>query len=530
MIIICVFPVILQAETLLPSLEKQDQNRLSSVSQLSVNKISFVGNSIISDAVLHQLALPYEGRVVSASELQELRLNLSRLYISQGYLNSGVLLKDQEIKDGHIIFHVVEGRVKQIHTHGQKRLQRAYIKDYLWREAKLDGVLNMQVLQLGLKRLKQDPRIAVVHAQLNPSQVQGEALLDLKIEETSPWRVHVLANNYGAPSLGYWHSTLHVEHLNLTGYGNSLALDFGLSAGLKDYNLLYRKTLNAARTAWSFQASSSHSLVVSEAFKALSIRSHSQSQRLMLEQPLWHNQHHDVSLSAAYEHKNSFTSLLGVPFSFSVGVQNGRISTHAFLLGQTWAYHTASRVIAVNSQLSIGLDPGIYNSADGRFVTWLGQSQWVERWSLWNSQSIVRTHVRWSNDSLLAVDKFAVGGRNTVRGYRENQWTMDNAVLFSAEWRVPIFQLKLPYVGLASSDGEVSLAPFFDYAHAWNKFGSVDVGAHSLASVGLGLRWQINPSYQFEIYGAKPLQKVSRDGRHSLQDSGIHLELSAQVL
>jgi hemolysin activation/secretion protein len=52
-----------------------------------------------------------------------------------------------------------------------------------------------------------------------------------------------------------------------------------------------------------------------------------------------------------------------------------------------------------------------------------------------------------------------------------------------------------------------------------------------LASVGLGLRWNVLPRERarFELYWGVPLQHVSH-GHGNLQDHGIHLQVVVQAL
>jgi hemolysin activation/secretion protein len=103
-----------------------------------------------------------------------------------------------------------------------------------------------------------------------------------------------------------------------------------------------------------------------------------------------------------------------------------------------------------------------------------------------------------SNELLLSLEQIAVGGRYSVRGYRENQLVRNNAVIASLEWRIPIVKEK-------SWADVVQLAPFVDYGRAWNTPMETPY-PDDLTSVGIGLRWErrlkppatLHP--QFEIY------------------------------
>ena len=123
------------------------------------------------------------------------------------------------------------------------------------------------------------------------------------------------------------------------------------------------------------------------------------------------------------------------------------------------------------------------------------------------------------------MEQIAVGGRFTVRGYRENQVVRDNAVLASLETRIPVIRNK-PWADA------VQLAPFIDYGNAWNtKTKFVPTASQNLASVGLGLRWTLTLTSpvllrpEFEIYWGIPLNNVKTEGGN-LQDAGVHLQFA----
>ena len=71
--------------------------------------------------------------------------------------------------------------------------------------------------------------------------------------------------------------------------------------------------------------------------------------------------------------------------------------------------------------------------ADGRFIAWLGQLQYVYRLpsSLLDSQVVGPLDGQLASDPLLSIEKFAIGGARTVRVYRENQLVRDNGVVAS---------------------------------------------------------------------------------------------------
>jgi hemolysin activation/secretion protein len=128
-----------------------------------------------------------------------------------------------------------------------------------------------------------------------------------------------------------------------------------------------------------------------------------------------------------------------------------------------------------------------------------------------------------ASDRLFPLEQMPVGGRFSVRGYRENTLVRDDAVLASFESRFPLFRF-------ASGEDRLQFAQFVDFGHAWNAKGNTP-DPQTLASVGVGLRWMILPQERarFEVYWGQQLNHV-RGGEGNLQDHGIHLQLVVQVL
>ena len=82
--------------------------------KIFVKEIRLTGNTVFTTEELQETIAPYTNRVVSSSELEDLRVALTRYYIDRGYLNSGAVLPDQKVVDGTVDMVIVEGRLTEI--------------------------------------------------------------------------------------------------------------------------------------------------------------------------------------------------------------------------------------------------------------------------------------------------------------------------------------------------------------------------------------------------------------------------------
>jgi hemolysin activation/secretion protein len=226
-------------------------------------------------------------------------------------------------------------------------------------------------------------------------------------------------------------------------------------------------------------------------------------------------------LSAGLETETTRTRLGGEPFSFAPWAENGRARVALLFFGQDWIQRDPSQVLALRSTFKLGIDAfdATRNdrTADSRFFSWLGQAQWARRFDT-AGQLILRGDLQLSADPLMTMEQYALGGLDSVRGYRTNQLVRDNALFVSAEFRYAVDALLDDTRGGAASG--LSLALFADYGHGWNRNGPA-VELHSIYSVGLGLLWDPTPEIHAELYWGLPLREVESTG-DSLQDDGIH--------
>jgi hemolysin activation/secretion protein len=102
----------------------------------------------------------------------------------------------------------------------------------------------------------------------------------------------------------------------------------------------------------------------------------------------------------------------------------------------------------------------------------------------------------------------------------------DNAFFGSAELRIPVATLRLPYFADTEESGTVQIVPFYDFGTGWNVNRPTPYPS-DISGVGAGLRWLIGSGVTAEIYYGKALRHISAGT--ALQDRGIYFRLTAKV-
>lgn len=491
--------------------------------RLEIRSYVFEGNTVFSSEALQSIAQPYSGRVVSASEVEELRQKLTRLYIERGYINSGAVIPDGAFSDGILRFRIVEGRLDRIRLKGMERLHDGYVRERL---ARSGAPLNVNALQENFQLLLADPLFSKMDARLLPGGEPGRAILDVDVTRARPYQLSIFANNYRPPSIGQEALGTSGWVRNLTGLGDVLDANFQNSAqgdGGARYGLGWILPMNTRGTQLQVRFDHGRSSVIEEPLKVVDISSTLDSREIGISHPLIEDLRRKFSLSLSYARRDNRTTLLGQPFSFIPGEPSGEIKVAVWRFGQDYVQRLEQQVLALRSTFSFGRTNIEQSSgapdaqpAPG-FLAWLGQAQYARRIMDSGAQLLLRADFQWAHDRLLPLERMAVGGVNTVRGYRENQLVRDNGYRASIEYQHPL-------LGAAGERDSLTLAPFIDYGAARN----IGEARDRIYSAGLGLHWRWQ-RLTANLYAAKRFVTPVAPSQTTLQDRGIHLEIRYDV-
>jgi len=494
---------------------------------VKVEQVEVLGSTVFSPAELAAAVAEFMGKEATFEELLEIRTAIAKLYIDNGYTTSGAFLPPQDLTDGVVIVQVVEGAIEQIEIEGLEYLNEGYVRSRLGLAAQ--PPINLQRLEEALQLLQLNPLLDTVQAELSAGTAPGLTVLTLSLTEAQPWTAGVELNNHNSPSIGSFGGTANLANNNLLGFGDRLSAEYSLTTGLDNYNLGYEVPLNPRDGTLNLSYTNSHSDIVELPFSQFEINSQSYTLSFGFRQPLMRTPTKEFALGLAFDLRQSQTFLLDdIPFSFSLGPEDGKSRVSVLRFSQDWINREPKRVVAARSQFSFGLDlfdPTINDtSVDGLFTSWLGQFQWVQALGA-DTILIGRIGTQFSLNPLLPLEQFSIGGVDTVRGYRQNQQVADNGIAASLELRYPL--IRNP-----DGIGTIQITPFVDVGRVWNndRDTAIAIGTSSsatLASIGLGLRWQFNTNLSARVDWGIPLISVDNEG-DSLQDDGISFSIRYQ--
>jgi hemolysin activation/secretion protein len=521
--------------SILPPAPVPERRGPISTVKVHVREIQVLGSTVFTAHELAQVTDPYLNREITSEDIESMRVALTLLYVKRGYSTSGTLLPDQAIVDGLLRLQVIEGTLSRIDVEGNYWFRSSYFTSRLQRDA--GPPVNVNALQERLRLFQTDKRIERINAELRPGETRGISTLNVRVAERRPIKAWLEFNNYSTPGVGSNRVLGTIVDHNLLGFGDALSVQYGQSFGIDsnahgsginpNLNVRYAIPFTPYDTTFVVDYRRTDFTVIDSNVKALDINGKFESIGFALRQPVFRTPSQEFVLALSGQSQSFRTSLLEVPFEFQSGSTNGVSKVSALRFSQEYVHRTQDQVISALSRMSFGLPilGATVNSgpdqATGEFFSWLGQTQLVRRLNPTRVTLLARADLQLSNKHLFLIEQMAVGGRYSVRGYREFTQLGDNVFLGSIETRIPVY---------TSAIGEelVHLVPFFDYGRAWNT-NTANPSQEWLASAGVGTIWNFWRGSRFEVYWGQRLNPPAQARHTNVQDYGVHFQLVVEV-
>jgi len=485
-----------------------------------IAEIRFSGNTVLDADVLTAIASNFEGRKIPGSELRGLRDAVTRAYVVRGFVTSGAILDLSRLGEGVVEVEVVEGRVTEIEVETDGGYRDWVLREPLRRATR--GVLNVNDLERSLRTLQGNPQIERLSARLSPGEAVGTSTLTVRFEEAPRLASSIAGANDISPVIGGWRSVTRVSGERLLGFGERISMEASVGEDFWQVSPTLQIPIVPFVSDVEVYGRYSEAQVVEKPFDVLDIETEVTTVGGRYRHVLVADPTYEVATSLAAEWRESKSFLGGFGFDFTGSSDDG--TTRVFVLRPALEgfWRSEQTAVALRSTVSVGLDvPSTTNEddaiADSQFVSWLGQLQLVQKLPLLDARLGVRLDAQLANDSLFGLERFSIGGSNSVRGYRENAIVRDNGVVVGTEIRVPI---KQPWHWL-----DVELLVFADAGHGWNDRDRRS-GPSSLVGIGGGLDLRLWQDLRLQATWGSDLKEFPTRADRDLQDRGFHILLS----
>jgi len=517
---VCAIPNLAQAQSSELSVIDKPRDLSSSVS-ITFKAFEIAGCTVFSRDQLTTKLQPYFGRELNSEDLEDIRLDLTRMYIDAGYINSGIVIPDQDVSSGILRLRAIEGTLGEVRISGAAHLRPSFLERRLRLGA--GQPLNVPRLQQRMQRLLAESTISQINAELQPAEQPGIGILRVAIDEGKRYTLGAELANSRNPNVGEFRFAVTGGVKNLLGWNDQWSLRLGKVEGADDFALSTTLPISANDTTLKLLYEKSNSLIVEEPFDVIDIRGRSETFEIGLRYPLRVTPLHEFAVGGSLARRAHQTWLGGETFDFSAGSHDGKSVAVAVRLTADWLSRSASHVNSARITLSQGLDafgstinPG--GVADSRFTSLNGQWQGLRVVPDRHGEVSARVGFQVATAALLPQEKFGLGGMDTVRGFRENTQVRDNGWFASIEYRVS-FDKDAAQPARSDAGGWQGLL-FVDGGSAWE---DGDTMHAPLWSAGPGLRWQSGEATRLGLYWAAVRKKLERGD--TLQDRGVHLKV-----
>ena len=493
------------------------------------------------------------GEAVPLDRLAAMVQLLNRAFIANGFINSGLLVDGPPpTAPGPLQLRLVQGRLTGEDggllllgwgEQGAGGLSREFVAA---RMPSARGVpLDVIALERDFRLLAEDPAIGSVSADLQPGEVAGEAQLAMVVRPAERFDLYLGYANNRSPSIGSERFAVGGSVRNALTAGDLFSAEGGLTAGEPDASVGYALPLSA-RTSVFARGGFNEAAVVDPDLLPLDISASDWNvegglTHRVLARPLtphrsgtgWQSAR-SLTLGASLAHRVSKTYLLGRPFSFSPGAVGGRADYTALRLTADFVERGIATVFVVSLTGTQGLDgsrgdiPGLV-TPDRDFRVVRGQVSYARLLGDSGTELRLRAAGQYADGILYSGERFAAGGSQTVRGYRETLVLADIGVTGSVELAQP-FTLSGRSGAARDFDwGAFTVTAFLDAAVLGNRE-IADPVADELLSAGASLTWRPSPGVQASVTYAHALNDVLAPGRRDLQDRGFHFALTLRPL
>ena len=510
---------------------------ISPSTNIELKEINLTGNTVFSTEELQENWYPFLNQKLNNKNLEDLTQIITQKYLDQGYLNSRAVLKNIS-PDGVVTIEIKEGKLGEIIIEGTDRLQ-----DYIRQRVAMGAgnPLNIKNLEDQLRLLKSDSLFESVDASLRPPSLvenletdtavdDSYSILVVRVVEAKPFFGQVSLDNYSAPSIGAERFGTTLGYRNLGGLGDTLIVSYRprLEAITGTYRVdtYYQVPLNPMNGTIAVSTLLDRNKILTDSFTPLNIRGNSERYLVEYRQPLIRTVNEELALSfgVSYDSGQTFALDQGIPFGFGPNAE-GFSESSPLIFSQDYISRSPEGIWAIRSQFRFGT--GLFGATsnpspipDGYFFAWVAQAQ---RLQVINEDNlfIAQLDLQLTPDPLLPMEQFAIGGAQSVRGYRQNVLAADNGIRLSLEDRIT----------LVRDDKErtvFTLAPFFDVGAVWMASGNPNqVGANNniIAGLGLGLIYQPIPNLNVRVDYAPPLMNLNIRG-NNIQDDGLYLSIN----
>lgn len=492
--------------------------------QVNIEEYLVRGNTVLDARAIEAAVTPFLGPGRTLKDVEGARDALVAAYQARGYQSVYVDLPEQQVEQGVVVLQVSETKVGRLRVVGAQYNSPLDVRQQV--PALTEGTVpDFTQAQVELTALNRGPKRQVMPL-VRQGTLPGTMDVDLKVDDSSPWRASVGLNNDYSADTKKLRTSMSVGHDNLWQLGHSATISFFGTPG----DLNQTKVWSASYVApigtqgWSVEATGyqSNSNVASAGGTSVLGKGHALGMKVNYTVPnsgIWW---HSFSAGIDFKDNQEALTLNGTGSTIPLKYVPLSVAYNGFAQTDTATYGLGLSLVAgTRASFGYGSDSAAYDNkrykASPSFLVLKGDAN-----ATYNLGSGAQLHGRMSGQladaALVSGEQMAAGGANSVRGYLSAEATGDYGISGTAEWRTP----QLTYF---SGLENWRLYAFADGARLRLRDPMIEQkDLFGLASVGVGSSFQFLRYLTGRVDFSYPLREGPRTHKHVRR---INFNLSA---
>lgn len=437
--------------------------------RFEVKEIRLNRSAILSEEEI-RAAVDFHGATeMSLADLQKIVARLNALYESKQELTAMAVLPPQQIEDGIVKIHLIEGRYGKLSVQGNKRISEDYVAERV--SVPTGKLCDLQLLQKDLNLYNQTNNFPL-QAKLIPGGESGtsDVLLTLQ-EQENQWSTTLFADNGNQDNSGLYRFGFMSQAYGLGKIDDKLMLSSSWTNGTLSGYVAYDAPVGREGTRATLAFSRNRVEVKHGEFKFMEITGHSNDISAAISHPVYVSASSKGELFAELHHKMSDTAFaFGDLNDIRTDVIKAGYNLRSFDKHGVWFAQASVSGFSSDEKITGSSMKGSYQSLYLLRRQNLGHDQYL----LWRTQA-----QNSSFRNMPASEQLSMGGMSTVRGYDESVISGYKGWLTGLEYNLP----------LSSRPQELRGLVFIDYGSVFSDDGAgADARSH-VCGTGAGLEF-----------------------------------------
>ena len=454
------------------------------------------------------------GNCWGEQHINQLMVTMQNDVIGRGYTTTRILAAPQNLSEGTLVLAVLPGKVRSVRFEqkdAQEHTERiaAFHNEFPIRAGEL---LNLRKIEQGLENLKRVPT-AQTDIQIVPTEQLGESDIVVSWQQrTVPFRLTLSADDSGSKSTGRYQGNVTFSADNPLGLSDLFYISYGRALGHvpsqkgidertekgASQNFALHYSVPFGNWLWSFNHQSyRYHQAVAGNYTVYDYNGKSRSSDLGVSRLLYRDAKRKTHVGFKLWQRENRSYIDDA----EIEVQRRKTAGWAASLSHKEYWGKATLDAQINYKRGTGMRDALpapeelFNEGSSRMKIWtadIGLNLPMGKQGKWTLDS--RWHGQWNKTPLTPLDRLAIGGRYTVRGF-------DGEMSLSAE-RGWYWRNELAWQYHAGHQIYAAL----DAGHVAGASAQYLVG-RNLMGAAIGVRGQFQKGLNYDIFAAKPIHK-----------------------